>query len=124
MIKFIDEIDYINNLSDYKVTINSFTKILVYIINEEIVGFLDYSLMFDKIEINYIFIKEEFRNNKIAYKLISYMIENNDFSNITLEVNINNLYAIKLYKSLGFKIINVRKNYYNGVDAYLMEVRK
>lgn len=123
MIKYIDEIDYINTFCNYKVTINPFTKILAYILDDKIVGFLDYNLMYEKVEINYIFVKEEFRNNKIAYKLISYMINNNRFDNITLEVNVNNIYAIKLYNSLGFKIISTRKNYYNGEDAYLMEVK-
>lgn len=123
MINYIKNINYVNTLSDYKVSINPFTKILVYIINDEIVGFLDYSLIYDRIEIDYIFVKSEFRNQKIAYKLIRYMM-NENYTNITLEVNINNIYAIKLYKDLGFEIISIRKNYYNGIDGYLMEVKK
>ena len=119
MIKEITDTTYINSLSDYKVSINAFTKILVYI-DKEIVAFLDYSKMYDRLEINYIFVKEEYRNKKIAYKLIK-SIMNGD--SITLEVRMDNEYAIKLYKSLGFKIIGVRKKYYNGVDAYLMEVK-
>lgn len=47
MINYIKNINYVNTLSDYKVSINPFTKILVYIINDEIVGFLDYSLIYD-----------------------------------------------------------------------------
>ena len=44
----------------------------------------------------------------------------NDVSNITLEVNINNISAIKLYEKNGFKVVSKRENYYNGVDGYLM----
>ena len=123
MIKEIKDIEYLNTFCDYKISVNPFTKILVYLIEDKEVGFLDYSLMYEKIEINYIYVKPEYRNNKIAFKLITYMIDHNSYSNITLEVNVNNLYAIKLYESLGFKIIGTRKSYYNGEDAYLMEVK-
>ena len=29
--------------------------------------------------------------------------------------------AIKLYENMNFKIINIRKKYYNDIDAYVME---
>lgn len=123
MIKELEEIEYLNTLSDYQITITPFTKVIGYCLDEIIVGFLDYSLIYNKIEINYIFVKEEYRNKKIAFSLVKYIIENNEFENITLEVNKNNFYAIKLYESLGFKVIGIRENYYNGTDAYLMEVK-
>ena len=41
-------------------------------------------------------------------------------TNITLEVNVNNTNAIKLYQKNGFKIVSRRENYYNGTDGYLM----
>ena len=123
MIKKIKDIDYINNLSNYKVTLNNFNKVIGYYFDNEIVGFLDYSVMYEKIEINYIFVIEEYRKKGIAYNLIKYVIDNYDFENITLEVNINNISAINLYKKLGFNIIGIRKKYYNGVDGYLMEVK-
>jgi ribosomal-protein-alanine N-acetyltransferase len=38
-----------------------------------------------------------------------------------LEVGINNSSAIALYESLGYSIINTRKNYYGpGLDAHVM----
>ena len=40
---------------------------------------------------------------------------------ITLEVNKENIPAIKLYRKLGFKDVAIRKGYYNGVDGILME---
>lgn len=123
MIKEVNDINYINNLSDYKVTINSFNKIIGYYIDNKIVGFSDYSVMYEKIEINYIFVINEYRRKNIAYNLIKYVIDNYEFDNITLEVNVNNIGAINLYKKLGFKVISIRKNYYDGVDGYLMEVK-
>ncbi len=41
-----------------------------------------------------------------------------------LEVNINNHKAINLYKKLGYKEINIRKNYYfNKEDALIMSIK-
>ena len=65
----------------------------------------------------------DIKKQNIAYRLLSYIINNYDYENITLEVNINNIKAINLYKKLDFKIIATRPNYYNGVDGYLMERR-
>jgi ribosomal protein S18 acetylase RimI-like enzyme len=44
-----------------------------------------------------------------------------NIENITLEVNINNEYAIRLYEKYKFKKVAIRKAYYNGTDGYLME---
>ena len=123
MIKEVNDINYLNNLSDYKITLNPFNKIIGYYIDNKIVGFLDYSVIYEKIEINYIFVINEYRRRNIAYNLIKHVIDNYEFDNITLEVNINNIGAISLYKKLGFKVISIRKNYYDGVDGYLMEVK-
>lgn len=40
---------------------------------------------------------------------------------ITLEVNVKNVVAIELYKSMGFEIVGKRSGYYaNNEDAYIM----
>ena len=123
MIKEVTNIDCLNTLSEYKITLNEFSHILVYEKDNNIVAFLDYSKMYERMEINYIFVKEEYRENNIGYELIKYMIDNNEFDNITLEVNINNISAINLYKKHGFEIVSIREKYYNGIDGYLMERR-
>ena len=123
MISKTTDIDYLNTLSDYKITLNAFSNILIYEKDNKIVAFLDYSKMYEKLEINYIYVIEEYRKQNIAYELIEYMIKNNDFENITLEVNVNNENAIKLYKKHRFEIVAIREKYYNGIDGYLMERR-
>ena len=123
MLKEVNDLDLVNNLSDYKVSFNQFNKVLGFFIDDTIVGFLDYSVIYDRLEVNYIFVKEKYRRQNIAYRLLSYIINNYNYENITLEVNINNIKAINLYQKLGFKIIATRPNYYNGVDGYLMERR-
>ena len=119
-----EQVDYLNTLTDYKITTNDFSKILVYLIENKIVAFLDYSVMYEKIEINYIYVLENYRRQGIAFKLINYIMNQNDFENITLEVNVLNEKAINLYKKLGFEIISTRKKYYGNTDGYLMERRK
>lgn len=121
MIKETNDISYLNTLSSYNITLNAFSHILIYAKDNEILGFLDYSKMYENMEINYIYVKEEYRKKGVATELLNYMITTNNFNNITLEVNIKNLNAINLYKKFDFKIINIRKNYYNGADGYLME---
>lgn len=123
MISETTDIDYLNKLSDYKITLNPFSNILIYKKDNKIVAFLDYSKMYEKLEINYIFVINEYRKQNIAYELIDYMIKNNEFENITLEVNVNNINAINLYKKHGFQIVAIREKYYNGIDGYLMERR-
>ena len=40
------------NLNNYKITENPFSKCLIYLENDNIIGFLDYSIIYEKIEIN------------------------------------------------------------------------
>lgn len=115
MIKEFSDIDYLNTLSDYKITINPYNKILIFEL-DEVVAFIDYSIIYENIEINYIYVKETYRRKGIATKLLNYIIDRNT----TLEVNILNKEAINLYKKLGFQIVAIRKRYYNGIDGYLM----
>lgn len=118
------EIDYINSLGEYQVKKNPFSLVIVYIMDGKIIGFLDYSVIYERMEINYIYVQEEYRRQNIGLTLIGYIIENHkECENITLEVNIYNEAAIHLYEKLGFKTVSKRLSYYNGVDAYLMERR-
>ena len=43
---------------------------------------------------------------------------------ITLEVNINNISAINLYKKYDFKEVGLRKKYYNNCDDALIMTLK
>jgi ribosomal-protein-alanine N-acetyltransferase len=105
-------------------TNNFFSKYFIYEENNNIIGFINYSDLYDRFELNYIYVKEEFRNKKIASKLMTYFINigtNKNIDNITLEVSVDNKIAICLYEKYNFKQVAIRKNYYNGVDGILME---
>lgn len=103
---------------------NAFTKYFIYSEKSNIIGIVNYYDLYERFELSYIEVIEEFRNKKIGSLLIEYLINKGrekGIDNITLEVNINNKYAIKLYEKYGFKIVATRKSYYDGVDGYLME---
>ena len=117
--------DYFNNkkvTDDFKQ--NVFTRYFIYIENNNILGFVNYYDLYDRYEISYIEVKEEYRNKKIGSKLMDYLIslgKTNHIENITLEVKITNENALKLYHKYDFKEVAIREKYYDGIDGYLME---
>lgn len=98
---------------------NPFLKNYVYLENNQPIGLISYSLIYDRIELEYIWVSFEHRKKGIASKLMDKMIEER-VNNITLEVRTTNEGAIKLYEKHNFKIVSTRKNYYGNEDAYLM----
>ena len=112
---FIDKENVLKELSN-----NPFSKYLVYLENKEVIGYLYYSDIYDRVEINQIEISSIHRNCGYGSKLLEYLI-NTVNKNITLEVNKENIYAIKLYKKYNFGEVAIRKGYYNGIDGILME---
>ena len=101
---------------------NPFGKYLFYVLDNTLVGYLYYSDIYDRIEINDFLIFDEFKRNGYGFKLINYLIAKD--KDISLEVNSLNVPAISLYKKVGFKEVAIRKNYYNGVDGILMVYEK
>ena len=99
---------------------NPFIKVLLLIENNEIIGYLYYSDIYDRAEINQIEIDSIHRNCGKGQMLLEHMINTVDKS-ITLEVREDNIPAIKLYENNGFIKKAKRKGYYNGIDGFLME---
>ncbi len=93
--------------------------ILVYELNQNILGFMYVLDAIDNFDLMYIATKKEERNKGIGSALLNYFI-NNYFKSIMLEVRVDNLNAINLYHKYNFKEINIRKGYYNGIDAIVM----
>lgn len=87
---------------------------------DDIIAFLTYSFMYDRAEIDYIYVDLKYRKNGIAQALFNEMINNIGNVSISLEVNVNNEAAVEFYKKNGFKIVSKREKYYQGVDGYLM----
>ena len=84
-------------------------------------GYL-YALDFgDNIDLLSIYVSESDRCKHVGTNLIKYLIKLADNKTITLEVSTDNIAAYNMYKKLDFKVVNVRRKYYNNADAYLMK---
>ena len=94
-------------------------KNFVYLENDAPIGLISYSLIYDRIELEYIWVHKDFRKCGIGSKLMDKMLLEN-VSNVTLEVRKSNVDAIGLYEKYGFKVVSVRDNYYGSEDAFLM----
>ncbi len=99
---------------------NPFSHFVVYKKSDRIIGYLYFSLIYDRIEINQIEVIDTERNKGIGSLMMEYLINKYKFD-ITLEVKKDNVNAIKLYKKYNFKEVAIRKGYYNGIDGILME---
>ena len=107
--------------NNYKVNLDVFSNIYVCTVDDNIIGFISYSIMYERAEILDIFIDVKYRNKGYASKLINKVLNQaHECNNISLEVDAKNENAINLYKKFGFEIKTVRKNYYDLNDAYLM----
>ncbi len=103
--------DYFNNPS-YIILVNE---------DELINGLLIIYNNIDYYELEIIVVSKEDRKKGIASKMLNYFLDNYDNKDFLLEVDVNNKDAINLYIKFGFCVINTRKKYYNGNDAYVMK---
>lgn len=92
--------------------------------NNEILGFGGICIILNEATINNIVVRIDKRNQKIGTEILQNLINSSkslNCSSVTLEVNVQNVFAIKLYEKFGFKNLGMRKNYYKGtIDAYIM----
>ena len=112
---FIEELAHTN--SEY----------LVLLYDNQIVCFGGIKIILDEANLMDIVTKKSMRNNGFAKLILEELInisKEKKCISITLEVNENNLYAIKLYNTFNFKNVGKRKNYYkNGDTAILMTLK-
>ena len=103
---------------------NPYTKIFIYVKNNDILGFIEIYCIYDRLEIANFNVLNKYQNNHIGSKLLEYIVNyaiDNNMKNITLEVRNDNDKAIYLYEKYEFKKISIRKNYYGKVDGILMK---
>ena len=114
------------NIWEYDVLQDDYndSKYIVIKQNEEIYGFAGFRTIFEEMEIMNIVTKADKRNQGFASNMLSYILRyahNHEMEKINLEVNENNLPAIKLYKTYGFQVVGKRNKYYkDGGKAILM----
>lgn len=100
-----------------------YEKLFCYKENNKVVGFISYSIIYERAELNYIVTDLKYRRCGIGQKLLNYALsnlKNNMVENFSLEVNVNNEEAINFYLKNNFQIKATRSNYYEDGDAYLM----
>ena len=103
---------------------NEKTKYIIAKENNEVVGFAGILVVLDEATLNNIVVKKSCRCRGIGGELLETLIDlcaDLKLKSFTLEVNVENIPAIKLYEKFGFKNLGIRKKYYNNsTDAYIM----
>ena len=117
------EASYIQELS------NPVAKYLVAEVDNKVVGFAGTWVILDESHITNIAVHPNYRNQKIASKLLEGLIDYCDSLGCVhyeLEVRASNKAAQGLYRKYGFKENGIRKGYYedNKEDAILMWLKK
>ena len=87
---------------------------------KHLIGYVIFLICDYDADIVYIGTDQNFRRQGVASDLIRNFIEQNKISQIFLEVSTENQTAISLYKTLGFKLVSIRKKYLHNIDSYLM----
>ena len=89
-----------------------------------IIGYAGIWSIYETAELMRIAVMPGHRNKGIARSLLEKITDcanENGCHRMMLEVRESNVPARKLYESAGFKEISVRKGYYDGEDAVIME---
>ena len=117
----LSDFDDFWNVNTFKEELlNPNSKYIMAKIHNKIVGFAGIWKSVDDVHITNIVTSKNFRNQHIGSMMLSNLIElaknENNITSITLEVNSNNIPAQKLYEKFGFKVVGLRKKYYNNID--------
>lgn len=106
-----------NPLSDY----------IVALCGEEVVGYVGLWQPVDEGHVTNIVTKKDKRGNGIGALMLEEIIKLAKFKqlqSVTLEVNVHNNIAIKLYEKYNFKEVGRRPKYYNGTDDAIIMTLK
>ena len=102
--------------------LGEYEKILVYTKEDDVIGFIQYSKLYEVVDILYIAVDERFRHLGVGSELIDRLCRDLEIKKIILEVRASNEGAISFYEKNGFTKIRPIKNYYkDGEDAIAME---
>ncbi len=108
--------------------LNPNSKYIVAKLNNKIIGYAGIWKSVDDVHITNIVTAKKFRRQNIGSILLSNLIQmakaENGITSITLEVNSNNISAQKLYEKFGFKVVGLRKKYYNNTDDAIIMTLK
>lgn len=109
-----------------EIAANKFAHYFVMEKESEIIGYCGLWMILDQSQITTIAIREDQRGHGLGHKLLRFIKEYSAESTTTLslEVNVENDSAKKLYEKEGFSYGGIRKDYYGpGEDAHVMWVK-
>ena len=112
---------------DYEIGENPFAHTYTAIMDNQVVGYIDFMITFSSCTINLIAVKEEYRKKGVGNRLLGQLLKDCSAQKddvveyVTLEVRASNANAIAFYKKHQFQQITVKKAYYDdGEDALYM----
>lgn len=109
----------------YELEKNPYALVMVAIINDQVVGYMDFWITFQQAQINNLAVMPLLKRKGIGQILLRdglRRIEEAFCQQVTLEVRISNVPAQTLYLKHGFHILLTKPHYYaDGEDAYFME---
>ena len=113
------------NLNQFKYELEENEFSHMYVLENEgvIIGYYGFWVMFDEIDITKVSIRKEFQGMKLSNILIEdcfNRVNSLECVKINLEVRVDNVKAINLYKKHGLEELCVRKDYYGKNEDALM----
>ena len=95
----------------------------VLLIGEDVRGFTIYTIGMEHADLLNIGLEPSFQGQGFGRRLIKSIIWRLPvgMKKLMLEVRVSNLRAIRLYKTMGFKIIDLRKDYYSNLTEHTRE---
>ncbi len=110
---------------NYQEYLESFQNNKIYVakMNDIIVGAIVLRTVIDQMEILQFWIRREYQYRGFGTMFLNWLIDfarGDDIKVLNLEVRVNNEVAVAMYKKFGFIIANVRRQYYDGQDAFTM----
>lgn len=125
----VERVSFLTPWSDhaftYEILYNELSYYTVALLDDVVVGYAGMWMILDEAHVTNVAVAPTHRNRKIGRLLMQQLMNKavqNGINRMTLEVRPSNAYARRLYKSLGFKELGVRKNYYTDTneDAIIM----
>ena len=106
---------------------NPLSTYIVAISDGQVVGYAGLWQPLDEGHITNIVTKKDKRGKKIATKMLEQLMQiakSKNLKFVTLEVNVHNDIAIKLYEKYNFKEVGRRTKYYNNTDDALIMTKE
>jgi ribosomal protein S18 acetylase RimI-like enzyme len=101
-------------------------RCLVVIQNKEIIAFLVWGTLWNKIHIQDVFVKEKYRKNAIATELMQRVIKigkKQGFKEIISDADVSNKPAINFHMKCGFQKSGLIKNNWDNEDSYTFSMK-